>query len=70
MARLSLAPSSNLSSADYDEQSRSLTVTFTDGRSYRYSGVDKETAMEFESASSAGSFLNARIKGRFPHSRA
>lgn len=67
--RLSIAPSSNVKDADYDEQTRSLTVTFRDGRSYRHSGVDKETAMEFESAPSAGSFFNSRIKGRFPHAR-
>ena len=69
MARLSMSPSSNLKDAEYDEQSRTLTVTFHDGRSYKYSGVDAETARGLESAPSSGEYFNSQVKGRFPHSR-
>ena len=70
MAKLDIAPSSNLQSADYDDQARTLTVTFHDGRSYKYSGVDADAARGLESAPSSGEYFNSQVKGRFPHQRA
>lgn len=70
MARLSLSPSSQLASADYDDQTRTLTVTFLSGGTYRYSGVDSDTKAGLESAASPGSYLAENIKGRFPFTRA
>ena len=56
-------PRKNVASHEYDDQTQTLTVTFTSGKRYRYSGVPKDVASGF----SGGSFLRQQIIGRYPH---
>jgi hypothetical protein len=57
--------SSNLSEVAYDSQKLELLVIFKSGDAYIYEGVPKNTFDDLLSASSHGSFLNARIKKSF-----
>lgn len=56
--------SSNVASHSYSPETEQLTVAFHSGRSYRYDGVDKDKAAEFERAASRGGFLHAHIIGK------
>jgi hypothetical protein len=47
--------------------SGTLLITFTNGRTYSYSGVPLSTYQSLVSASSAGAFFNSNIRGRFPN---
>lgn len=42
-----------------------LTVTFTTGRVYIYSGVPREVHLAFINASSKGAFFNREIRDRY-----
>jgi hypothetical protein len=44
----------------YDEETGALTVTFHNGKRYRYDGVDKDLAADFARTGS-GSFLRRNI---------
>lgn len=55
--RLALAPSSNIVSGEYDDETLELVVAFKGG-SYIVSDVSTSEAEQFESASSAGKFYN------------
>ena len=57
--------STAIASAEYDSSDESLTVNFTDGTSFDYSGVPAETWAAFKSAPSAGRFFNANIRNSF-----
>lgn len=54
--------SSALSSAEYDPDSESLTIDFTDGNSHTYDGVDASTFVGLVSAASPGAYFNANIR--------
>lgn len=56
---------SNVSTSAYDPETGHLTVTFHNGRRYRYEGVSPELAEEFKGAGSPGGFLHAHIIGKF-----
>jgi KTSC domain len=60
--------SSNVRSATYDPDTQTLIVNFRGG-SYAVTGVDEDTANEFERADSATQFYNTRIKGQYPISK-
>lgn len=45
----------------YDEKAGTLTVTFHNGRRYRYDGVSKDLATGFHDAGGSGSFLRRNI---------
>lgn len=68
MASLSWRPpSSHIFQVDYDDATDTLSVEFTDGRTYDYLNVPSQVARAFQAAASAGEFLNRQIKGRYPH---
>lgn len=60
--------SGNITGIVYDDETQELTVTFHHGGEYAYHGVPEETAMGFESAPSAGQYLNSFIKGVYGYS--
>lgn len=60
------ARGSSIELHEYDEKSKSLTVTFAGGRKYRYSDVDARTAEGLANASSKGAFMRASVVGKFP----
>lgn len=51
--------SSMLSSASYDTETKELTVTFHNGRSYTYEDFDKLSWELLTSAKSAGAYFNS-----------
>lgn len=57
----------NITSHSYDEQSRTLDVTFHTGKRYRYSDVDPDLAAGFHEAGGSGSFLHKHIAGVCSH---
>ena len=57
----------NVIAHHYDLKSKTLTVMFHGGQSYKYSGVSQETAHTFNKADSRGTFLHDRI---IPHHKA
>jgi len=50
---------------DYDETYEVLTVTFTDGSTYKYWNVPQEVYAELLYAGSAGSYFNREIRGKY-----
>jgi hypothetical protein len=54
-----------LKEASYDSSSRTLTVVFTDGRTYTYQGVDQSVYQGLISADSSSRFFGSNIRGRF-----
>jgi len=53
----------------YDATTLRLQVEFRDRTIYRYSGVSPEVHTALMRSESKGRFLNAAIRGRFPHAR-
>lgn len=62
--------SSNIKSVGHDAGRKVLEVEFHNGSVFRYAGVDAGTHRAMLDAPSVGSFFHARIKGRFPHTKA
>ncbi len=61
--------SSMLSSCEYDDESKELTVTFSNGKDYTYEDVDKGTYDHLINATSAGKYFNsikAQLKVKQP----
>jgi len=54
--------SSNILESIYDSNSKELTLTFKNGRRYKYTGVMKEIYSGFEKADSNGKYFNQYIK--------
>ena len=54
--------SSNILETIYETQKKDLTITFKNGRRYKYSGVMKEIYSGFEKAESQGKYFNEYIK--------
>jgi lysyl-tRNA synthetase class 2 len=61
-----IAQSSHVQAHEYDPESQTLLVQFTNGAMYRYAGVDQTTYDSFSQSSSPGSYLHAKIKGSYP----
>ena len=55
--------SSMLSAAEYDEEKKELTVTFSNGKDYIYEDVDTSIYDSLITAESAGRYFNS-IKGQ------
>ncbi len=53
--------SSNLASVEYDENSRTLYVSFRNGRLYKYSGVSLQIYKGLMSTSSKGQYFDRYI---------
>jgi hypothetical protein len=65
---VSIRPSTNLASADYDEATQDLLVTWSrDGSQGVYHGVDARTVDELSRAPSAGRFIHYFLKGVYPY---
>lgn len=52
-----------LANAGYDTEEKELTVTFTNGRAYTYTDVEKSTYEELIGSKSAGGYFNSIKKG-------
>jgi KTSC domain len=57
--------SSALSSAEYDDETQTLTLTFTSGRSYTYDNVPEDTYERLLADPSPGRFYMAYIKDQY-----
>jgi len=66
MASLAWRPaSSHIGQVDFDESTDTLTIEFTDGRTYDYLNVPAQVARQFQAAGSAGQFFHRHIRGRY-----
>jgi hypothetical protein len=54
-----------LREASYDNGTSTLTVVFTDGRTYTYQGVDQSIYQGLINADSSSRFFGSNIRGRF-----
>lgn len=62
--------SSNLNSAGYDKESKTLEITFKNGKTYSYSGITKSMYEGIFKANSPGRFVRSNIiKGGFKFSK-
>lgn len=62
---LNLRPSSVIASASYDDEDKSLEISFTRGASYTLPGVPQAVVAGFEAAQSPGQFFHSQLKGRY-----
>lgn len=61
--------SSNLKGYDYDEKSSSLTITFNNGRQYRYEGVKPDVISGMLKAPSHGKYFAQNISHSYKYSQ-
>ncbi len=61
--------SSAISGMEYDEATSTLTVHFTQGTAYTYSGVPPSVAAGLHSAPSPGKYFNSMIRPNFGHTQ-
>ena len=57
--------SSALSSASYDDEAQTLTVTFKTGRSYEFTSVPPQIFADLVDASSPGAYFTQNIKDKY-----
>ncbi len=57
--------SSNLASADYSPETRTLSITFKSGSTYSYADVDQGTYDGLLSATSPGKYFSENIRDTF-----
>jgi hypothetical protein len=62
-------PSTVIAGFNYDPGSRVLSVTFISGIVYKYLNVPEEIYRALRSSFSKGTFLNQKIKGKYPFER-
>jgi hypothetical protein len=60
--------SSNVTQYKYDSKTREMVIVFHGGRPYAFRGVPQDVADGLETAASAGSYVNRKIKGQYPFS--
>ena len=60
-------PSTAIRGFSYDDETRTLFVTFVDGDLYAYRNVEREAHEAFRAAFSKGRFFSRRIRGRYPY---
>ena len=65
LQRQSFPGSTALASADYNPDTRVLTVTFKGGQSYTYLDVPADTWEQLQSADSPGRFWRESIKDQY-----
>lgn len=58
--------SSHVTNVGYDDDTKSLTVTFANGKTAAYAGVSEEMALQLSTAPSVGTMLREQIKGQYP----
>ncbi len=61
--------STNLQSAEYDPETRVLSITFKRGVSYSYADVDEATYNSLLSAGSPGAYFAANIRDKFSYQK-
>jgi sulfite reductase beta subunit-like hemoprotein len=61
--------SSHIEQVQYDDQNYTLTIKFSNGSVYQYSGIPGWIASGLQTAESMGSYLAEYIKGKFPYKR-
>lgn len=61
--------SSNLSSAAYEPDTETLSLTFQDDSTYQYMNVPGHVYRDLTLAPSAGSYFHRNIKGKYPYER-
>lgn len=57
---------SHISAHSYDPGKRELTITFRNGRTYRYTDVPADRARGLETANSKGTYFHSQIRDRHP----
>jgi hypothetical protein len=62
-------PSEVIREFSYDEQTRTLFVTFQSGGLYCYEGVEPETYAAMRRSISRGRFFMKHIRGRYPYGK-
>lgn len=62
-------PSEVIRDFRYDEQSRTLFITFQSGELYAYDAVEPETYAAMRRSISRGSFFMKHIRGRYAYGR-
>lgn len=67
MAETFIPASSNVSQATYEPSAQELTVTFHDGRSYKYFAVPVTVWQGLQHAASAGSYVARQIRNRYDY---
>lgn len=61
------AQSSHLQSYDYDEETQTLLVTFTNGDIYRYSNVPATEYWNLVQSGGSGSYFHSKIRMSYPY---
>lgn len=61
--------SSNILRGVYDMNQMSLTITFKDGKTYKYKNIPNRIFVQFERAESQGKYLNYHIKPYYDFER-
>ncbi len=61
--------SSNLKSASYDTESKTLTTTFNNGSIYEYYEVPWEIFTKLRSSESQGKYFTASIKDKYKYKK-
>ena len=59
--------STMVTSVGYDDQTKTLLVTWKNGRTSAYAGVPEEKAVELANAPSVGTMINMEIKNQYQH---
>lgn len=57
--------SSNIAAADYDAETRILTITFRSGERYEYRDVDRIVYDDLIHSTSPGGYFHRHIRNRF-----
>lgn len=63
--RMTPIQSSMVSHHGYDQRTKSMHLTFRDGKTYRYAGVPQETYDALTQAKSFGQHFAAHIRGKY-----
>lgn len=58
-----------LGEATYNAETKVLTVSFSDGKTYEYADVPAETYEALQSAESRGEYFNKNIRGKYKASK-
>lgn len=61
--------SSHIEKIQYDNNTQTLTIQFSNGSVYQYSAVPQYIGDGLQSAESKGTYLAEYIKGKYPHKR-
>lgn len=69
MTEMRKVESSNLEAIGYDADLKRLTVTFKNGRTYRYQNVEEAVFKDMLAADSKGRFFGSNIKGQYDFER-